>query len=80
MPNLLEVKFREIIITQQYIFYFATTSQKGQVQLVTIELLNPCCFTHLVTRDVQLQSLVILTTWSVHGLGTKKGKKNLRTS
>ncbi len=26
------------------------------------ELLNPCHFTHLVAKDVQLQSLVILTT------------------
>jgi hypothetical protein len=32
------------------------------MHLVTSELLNPCCFTHLVTKDIQLQSLVILTT------------------
>jgi hypothetical protein len=32
------------------------------MQLMTSELLNPCRFTHLVTRDVQLQNLVILTT------------------
>jgi len=24
------------------------------------ELLNPCRFTHLITRDVQLQNLIIL--------------------
>jgi hypothetical protein len=28
--------------------------------LVTIELLNPCCFTHLVARDIQLQSTFVL--------------------
>jgi hypothetical protein len=26
------------------------------------ELLNPCDFTHLVTKDIQLQSPLILTT------------------
>jgi hypothetical protein len=31
------------------------------MQLVISELLNPCCFTHLVIRDVKLQSLVVLT-------------------
>jgi hypothetical protein len=25
------------------------------------ELLNPCCFTHLIAMDIQLQSLVVLT-------------------
>jgi hypothetical protein len=38
------------------------TNQKGHMHLMTSELLNPCCFTHLVTKDIQLQSLVILTT------------------
>jgi hypothetical protein len=32
------------------------------MQLVIIELLNPCCFTHLVTSGIQLQNLIILTT------------------
>jgi hypothetical protein len=32
------------------------------MQLVISELLNPCRFTHLVARDVQLQNLVVLTT------------------
>jgi hypothetical protein len=32
------------------------------MQLVINELLNSCRFTHLVTRDVQLQSPIILTT------------------
>ncbi len=27
---------------------------------MTNELLNPCCFTHLVAKNVQLQSLIIL--------------------
>jgi hypothetical protein len=31
------------------------------MQLVISELLNPCCFTNLVTRDVKLQSLIVLT-------------------
>jgi len=30
------------------------------MQLVTSKLLNPCHFTHLVARDVQLQSPVVL--------------------
>jgi hypothetical protein len=32
------------------------------MQLMTSELLNPCHFTHLVAKDVQLQSLVVLMT------------------
>jgi hypothetical protein len=32
------------------------------MQLVINELLNPCHFTHLVARDVQLQTLVVLMT------------------
>jgi hypothetical protein len=28
---------------------------------MTSELLNPCHFTHLVAKDIQLQSLVVLT-------------------
>jgi len=32
------------------------------MQLVTSELLNLCCFIHFVTKDIHLQSLVILTT------------------
>jgi hypothetical protein len=32
------------------------------MQLVINELLNSCRFTHLVTRDIQLQSPIILTT------------------
>jgi len=32
------------------------------MQLMINQLLNPCCFTHLVARDVQLQSLVVLMT------------------
>ncbi len=36
------------------------TSQKGHMQLVTNELLNPCCFTHLVTKDIQLQNPIVL--------------------
>jgi hypothetical protein len=32
------------------------------MQLVTSELLNRCQFTHLVTRDIQLQSPIILTS------------------
>jgi hypothetical protein len=39
------------------------------MQLVTIELLNTYCFTHLITMDIQLQSLIILMTWSIHGWG-----------
>jgi hypothetical protein len=31
------------------------TSRDGHMQLVTSELLNPCCFTHLIAKDVQLQ-------------------------
>jgi hypothetical protein len=31
------------------------------MQLVTNELLNPCHFTHLVMRDVQLRNPIILT-------------------
>jgi hypothetical protein len=31
------------------------------MQLVTSELLNPCCFTHSVTKDIELQSLIVLT-------------------
>jgi hypothetical protein len=31
------------------------------MRLVTNELLNPCHFTHLITKDVQMQSLVVLT-------------------
>jgi hypothetical protein len=37
-------------------------SQEGHMHLVINELLNPCCFTHLFVRDVQLQSLVVLMT------------------
>jgi hypothetical protein len=36
------------------------TNQKGHIQLMIHELLNPCCFIHLVTRDVQLQSSIVL--------------------
>jgi hypothetical protein len=32
------------------------------MQLVINELLNPCHFTHLITRDIQLQNLIILMT------------------
>jgi hypothetical protein len=32
------------------------------MQLVTSELLNPCLFTHLVVKDVQLYIEVILMT------------------
>jgi len=32
------------------------------MQLPTSELLNPCRFTHLVAKDIQLQSLFVLTT------------------
>jgi hypothetical protein len=38
------------------------TSQKGHMQLLISELLNPCRFTHLVTKDDQLQNPVILMT------------------
>jgi hypothetical protein len=37
-------------------------SQKGHMQLVTSELLNPCHFTHLMVEDVELQSPVVLMT------------------
>jgi hypothetical protein len=29
------------------------------MKLVTYELLNSCCFTHLIARDVQLQSPLV---------------------
>jgi hypothetical protein len=37
-------------------------SQEEHMRLVIGELLSPCHFTHLVTRDIQLQNLVILMT------------------
>jgi hypothetical protein len=36
------------------------------MRLMTSQLLNPCCFTHLVISDVQLQSLVVLMTKVFH--------------
>jgi hypothetical protein len=30
------------------------TNKKGHMRLVINELLNPCCFTHLIAKDVQL--------------------------
>jgi hypothetical protein len=32
------------------------------MRLVINELLNPCHFIHLVARDIQLQSPIVLTT------------------
>jgi hypothetical protein len=35
-------------------------NQEEHMRLMTGELLNPCHFTHLVIRDIQLQNLVVL--------------------
>jgi hypothetical protein len=32
------------------------------MQLVISKLLNLCCFTHLITRDIELQSPIVLMT------------------
>jgi hypothetical protein len=65
-PNLLNSNLLKLssqnnkfLILQLIFLILQHTNQGGQMQLMTIELLNPCCLTHLVTRDVQLQSLVV---------------------
>jgi hypothetical protein len=37
-------------------------SEEKHMQLMTSELLNLCHFTHLVTKNIQLQNLVVLMT------------------
>jgi hypothetical protein len=32
--------------------FVSSPSQEGHMQLVIHELLNPCCFTHLITKDI----------------------------
>jgi hypothetical protein len=53
-----------IAITTHFGFFDWPSQQninpKGHMQLMTNELLNPCHFTNLVAKDIQLQSLIIL--------------------